>query len=165
MSTPYIGELRVFSFGFAPKGWVQCNGQLMSIQQNTALFAILGTTYGGDGVRTFGLPNLQGRTPVHVGNGIVLGQLAGEQAHTLLLSEMAAHTHVPAGTNTAANQGAPTGNLWATETENSYATTVNSAMLPAAIGNTGGSQPHNNMQPYLVLNVCIAIVGIFPTRN
>src|SRR5262247_1798999 len=112
MGTPFLGEIRIVSFNFAPKGWAQCSGQLLPINQNQALFAILGTTYGGNGQTTFGLPNLQGRTPFHVGNGLVLGELGGEQSHTINLSEMPAHTHAPTGTSTQANLTSPVNNLW-----------------------------------------------------
>ena len=164
MSTPYLAEIRIFSFNFPPKGWALCNGQLLPINQNQALFAILGPTYGGDGRVNFALPNLQGRTPVHVGNGISLGELGGETSHTINISEMPAHNHVPVGSNTPANLGDPTGNLWATG-NGAYSPTSNTAMSPACITNTGGSQPHENMSPYLTLIFCIALQGIFPSQN
>jgi len=165
MSTPYIAEIRTISFNFPPKGWAFCNGQLLPINQNQALFSILGTTYGGDGRTTFGLPNLQGRTPLHFGNGITLGQLGGEAAHTLIISELPAHTHVPVGNSGAATLDDPTGQLWANGGFQNYASSPNVSMSPTAISNTGGSQPHNNLQPYLVLNFIIALQGIFPSQN
>ncbi|MGC3988448.1 MAG: tail fiber protein [Chthoniobacteraceae bacterium] len=165
MSTPYLAEIRITSFNFAPKGWALCNGQLLAISQNQALFALLGTTYGGNGVTTFGLPNLQGRTPVHFGNGITLGELGGEASHTLLVTEMPAHNHVPVGNSGAATLDDPTGQLWANGGFQNYATSSNTTMNAASIGNTGGSQPHNNLQPYLVLNFIIALQGIFPSQN
>jgi len=142
-----------------------CNGQLMAINQNQALFSILGTTYGGNGVQTFALPNLQGRLPVHVGNGIVLGESAGEAAHTLLQSEMPQHTHVPVASSSAASQGVATNNFWGNGNQAAYAATPDATMNPAAIANAGGSQPHENMSPYLTLNFVIALQGIFPSRN
>jgi microcystin-dependent protein len=165
MSTPFLAEIRIFSFGFAPKGWALCNGQLLPINQNQAVFSILGTTYGGDGRVNFALPNLQGRVPVYTGDGIILGQSSGEQAHTLSISELPAHTHTPVGNPGNASTGNPTGNLWAGLSSGGYLPTANTAMNPASILPTGGSQPHDNMSPYLVLNFCIALQGIFPSRN
>ena len=164
MAQPFLAEIRIFSFGFAPKGWAMCNGQLLPINQNQALFSLLGTTYGGDGRTTFALPNLQGRVPVHVGNGILLGQSGGESAHTLSTSEMPAHTHLPAGSSTPANLGVPTGNVWATGNA-AYNPTANTTMNPASIQPVGSSQPHENLSPYLTLNFCIALQGIFPSRS
>ena len=165
MSEPYLGEIKIISWNFPPKGWAFCNGQLLPINQNQALFSILGTTYGGDGRQTFGLPNLQGRSPVHVGNGIVLGELGGETAHTLNISELPAHTHVPVGNPGTATATGPAGNLWANNPNNAYAGASNSSMNPACVIATGGSQPHENMSPYLVLNFIIALQGIFPSQN
>lgn len=166
MSEPFIGEVKVISFNFAPKGWAFCNGQVLPINQNQALFSLLGTTYGGNGQTTFALPNLQGRMPLHVGNGFNQGQSAGETAHTLTVAEMPAHTHSGSG-NTAANAAAVANNFWAANSLSSYATgaSPNTTMHPSAIGNAGGSQPHDNMPPYLVLNFIIALQGIFPSRN
>jgi microcystin-dependent protein len=164
MAEPFLAEIRIFSFNFAPKGWAMCNGQIMPINLNQALFSLLGTTYGGDGRTTFALPNLQGRVPVHVGNGILLGQSSGEAAHTLAISEMPAHTHVPAGSSTPANLGVPTGNLWATGNA-AYNPTANTSMNPTCILPVGGSQPHENKSPYLTLTFCIALQGIFPARS
>lgn len=165
MSEPFLGEIKIISWNFPPKGWAFCNGTLLPINQNQALFSILGTTYGGDGQVTFGLPNLQGRTPVHVGNGIVLGEIGGEPTHTLNISEVPAHTHVPAASSNASNAASPAGNYWGNAGLASYATTAGSAMASAAISATGGSQPHENMPPYLVLNFIIALQGIFPSQN
>ena len=166
MSEPFLGEIRIISWNFPPKGWTFCNGQLLPISQNQALFAILGTTYGGDGMITFGLPNLQGRTPFHVGNGIVLGELGGETSHTLNISELPAHNHVPVGSTTESNLPLPTSNLWGTKAANNpFAGTPDSAMNPACITVVGGNQPHENMSPYLVLNFVIALQGIFPSQN
>jgi microcystin-dependent protein len=165
MAEPFLGEIKVISWNFPPKGWAFCNGQLLPINQNQALFSILGTTYGGDGRTTFGLPNLQGRLPVHVGNGISLGEQGGETAHTINISEMAAHTHAPVGSTAVPTTPAVGGNLWAPSNSNPFAATGNNSMNPAGLTNTGGSQPHENMSPYLVLNFIIALQGIFPSQN
>jgi microcystin-dependent protein len=165
MSEPFLGEIKIISWNFPPKGWTFCNGQLLPINQNQALFSILGTTYGGDGRVNFGLPNLQGRMPVHVGTGISLGELGGETAHTLNISELAAHNHVPLGANTAATAPGPAGDLWATNPNNGYAGAGNASMNPACILAVGGNQAHENMSPYLVLNYIIALQGIFPSQN
>jgi microcystin-dependent protein len=165
MSEPFLGEIKIISWNFPPKGWTFCNGQLLPINQNQALFSILGTTYGGDGMRTFGLPNLQGRMPVHVGNGIVLGEQGGETTHTLNISELPAHNHVAVG-STNAPSGLISGNLWATFAgQTPYATASSGSMDPTSILATGGNQPHENMSPYLVLNFIIALQGIFPSQN
>src|SRR5262249_43546439 len=164
MSEPFLGEIKIISWNFPPKGWTFCNGQLLPINQNQALFSILGTTFGGDGMRTFGLPNLQGRTPMHVGNGIVLGELGGETAHTLNISELPAHTHTPTGNSQTPTQPSAQVNLWA-QNANLYNSTSNNSMSPACVTATGGNQPHENMSPYLVLNFIIALQGIFPSQN
>lgn len=165
MSTPFLSEIKIISFNFAPKGWALCNGQLMPINQNQALFSLLGTTYGGDGRVNFALPNLQGRMPVHKGSGITLGEKAGETAHTLSISELPAHNHVPVGSSSAPAFPNADGNLWATSTAKNYNSSSDSAMNPACLTPTGGSQPHDNMSPYLVLNFVIALQGIFPSQN
>jgi microcystin-dependent protein len=173
MSAPYLSEIRIMSFNYAPKNWALCNGQLLAINQYQALFALLGTTYGGDGRVNFGLPNLQGRVPLHFGNGFVLGQMAGEVTHTLNINEMPAHTHLMAATAGAGateipsatdflGQGAVTNPL---ATVDLYSTgTASLTFAAAAINNTGGSQSHPNQQPYLVLNFCICMSGIFPSH-
>lgn len=166
MAEPFLSEIRLVSFNFAPRGWALCNGQLMPINQNQALFSILGTTYGGDGRTTFALPNLQGRAPAHVGADISLGQSGGEDFHTLAINELPAHSHSALGTDQAPNQASPVSHDWANNAgASAYGTQPNSAMNPTAIATAGGSQPHENRQPYLVLNYVIALQGIFPSRN
>jgi microcystin-dependent protein len=165
MSDPYIGEIKVISFNFPPKGWAFCNGQLLAINQNQALFSILGTMYGGNGQTNFALPNLQGRLPLHQGQGFNVGQAGGEAAHTLTINELPAHNH-PGQGNSVANGVSPNGTVWApADNALQYFPSPNTTMSPNAIGNAGGSQPHNNESPYLVLNFIIALVGIFPSRN
>jgi microcystin-dependent protein len=164
MAEPFLSEIRLMSFVFAPQGWALCNGQLLPINQNQALFALLGTTYGGNGQTTFALPNLQGRTPIHVGNGHILGEQGGEQIHTLNLAEIPTHTHLMQASTTAGSTPIPTSNVLAGAAI--YGTPSNPVGLqPASVGNLGGSQVHQNMQPFLTLNFCIALVGIFPSRN
>ena len=155
------------SFAFAPKGWAQCNGQLLPINQNQALFSLLGTTFGGDGRVNFALPDQRGRTPIHVGGGHTLGEKGGEQAHTLSIAELPTHTHVLSGTPNPATAFAPSGSLlYAKATQALYgAPSGLVAMNPGCVGNTGGSQAHLNMEPFLVLNFCIALQGIFPSPN
>jgi len=163
MATPYLGEIKVVSFNFAPKGWAFCDGQLLPINQYQALFAIIGTTYGGDGIRTFALPNFQGKTPVHFGNGISFGQTGGEASHTLATNEIPAHHHLLASAMQASS-GNPSGNVLASKARGGVS--IYAAPGPNVnIGTpSGSSQPHNNMQPYLVLNFVIAMQGIFPSR-
>src|SRR5687767_14237356 len=158
MAEPFLSEIRIFSFSFAPKGWALCNGQLLPINQNQALFSLLGTMYGGDGQTNFALPNLQGRTPIHVGNGHIQGETAGEISHTLIASEMPAHNHMlMASTDTPATP-ITTGNALAGA--GIFGPLANPvAMQPGTIANAGGSQPHQNMQPFLTLSFCIALQG------
>jgi microcystin-dependent protein len=168
MAEPYIGEVRFFAFPTVPRNWATCDGQLLAINQNQALFSILGTTYGGDGKTTFALPNLQGRVPVHWGQSptagpVTLGQSAGEAAHTLVPAEMPQHIH-PLTCNDTPTAKTPAGNVWS-GFNNLYNTTPNTVMAPTALATAGGSQPHSNMQPYLVGSYCIALTGIFPTRS
>lgn len=164
--TPYMSEIKIFAFNFPPKGWALCNGQLLPINQNQALFSLLGTTYGGNGQTNFALPDLRGRVPMHVGQGLTQGERSGSEAVTLTIGEMAAHTHFINASTTTVNQPYPTGNLWAPGgSQPGYAATPNVAMSPASVTNTGGSQPHENRAPYLTLCIGIALQGVFPSRN
>ena len=165
MTEPFIGEIQVFPFGFAPRGWAQCNGQLLPINQNQALFSLLGTMYGGDGRTTFALPDLRGRVALGVGPGYSQGQQAGEEAHTLSVSEMPAHTHGANASSAAPSTSNPAGAAWANAGASSYAASPNAPMAGNAVAPAGGGQPHENRSPYLTLNFCIALVGIFPSRN
>jgi microcystin-dependent protein len=170
MAEPFLAEIRIFSFGFAPKGWALCNGQLLPINQNQALFSLLGTTFGGDGRVNFGLPDLQGRTPIEVGDGHVLGERGGEQAHTLSIAEIPTHTHVANGNSSIAATGDPTNAFFAQPPAalgSVYSTNLNPAvaMNAGAVANVGGSQAHLNMQPFLTLNFSIALQGIFPSQT
>lgn len=174
MSNPFLAEIRIFTAGFAPKGWALCDGQLLPLSQNTALFSLLGTTYGGDGKSTFALPNLQGCAPMHPGQGPGLslrdlGETAGDQTVTLLQTEMPAHSH-PALAATTGGQDSPENNAWASGIKgrpDAYAATStnNTPMHPFALSIAGGDQPHNNMMPFLGLNFIIALQGVFPPRT
>lgn len=166
MAEPFLSEIRIMSFNFAPKGWAMCNGQLLPINQNQALFSLLGTTYGGNGQTTFALPDLRGNVPIHSGSGHTLGERAGEQAHTISISELPTHIHpvnasslATGGNNSPANRFLGGGN-------NVYQPPQNlAAMNPGTVTSVGGSQAHLNMQPFLVLTLCIALQGIFPSPN
>ncbi len=166
-TTPYLGQIMMTSFNFAPKGWAQCDGQLLAINQNQALFAILGTTYGGDGVTNFALPNLQGRLPLHMGGTFTLGQLGGEEAHTLTPAEMPAHGHPVTGSSDQANTGSPVGAFLAGAGVNNFGAPASATGVLGATSVTvdGGGQPHENRSPFLVLTFVIALQGIFPTRS
>ncbi len=168
MAEPFLSEIRIMSFGFPPKGWALCDGQLLPINQNQALFSLLGTTYGGDGRVNFGLPNLQGRAPIHMGQGHTLGERAGEQGHTLSISEIPTHVHTAQATTTVAGNAPPSATVMLAQSSGSFlygAATNLTAMAQNAIGNVGGSQAHLNMQPFLVLNFSIALQGIFPSQT
>jgi microcystin-dependent protein len=165
VASPYLAEIRIISFNFPPKGWAFCNGQLLPINQNQALFSLLGTTYGGDGRVNFALPDLQGRVPFHMGPGFVQGQTGGEATHTLVIGEMPAHNHLVRGSSSDADQQSPAGNFWAKGAASSYSAASNGVMAAQAVTNAGGSQPHENRSPFLVLNFIIALQGIFPSRN
>ncbi|KAA0993350.1 phage tail protein [Dyadobacter aurulentus] len=169
MAEPFLSEIRMVSFNFPPKGWALANGQLLPINQNQALFSLLGTTYGGNGQTNFALPDFRGRVPVHMGNGHTLGERAGQEAHTITMQETPQHNHVvtavdsgPSGSND------PTTSYLANSTPNNFYSTVAGALTSvnaATVSNVGGSQPHNNLQPFLVINFCIALQGIFPSQN
>ena len=168
MAEPFLSEIRIMSFVFAPKGWALCNGQLLPINQNQGLFSLLGTTFGGDGRVNFALPDLRGRTPIHVGSGHTLGERGGEQAHTLSIAEIPTHTHVANATSIPATIGAPNNTRLLAQTTGAamYTNPGNlQAMDPGSVGNVGGSQAHLNMQPFLTLSFCIALQGIFPSPN
>ena len=165
MAEPFLSEIRIMSFGFPPKGWALCNGQLLPINQNQALFSLLGTTYGGDGRVNFGLPNLQGRVPIHMGSGHTLGERGGEQGHTLSISELPQHVHSVNAQDASGTLGNPKSNLLA-QVSNAYTAPGNlTSLSPATVANVGGSQAHLNMQPFLVLNFSIALQGIFPSQT
>ncbi len=171
MAEPFLSEIRVFSFGFAPKGWALCNGQLLPINQNQALFSLLGTTYGGDGRVNFALPDLRSRLPQHMGAGFVLGQQSGEEAHTLSLAEMPAHQHGLMVSGAVASTANPSNAYLAMTQVAAYASVASGDVNLGGQDSsgqatlTGGSQAHLNMQPFLALNLCIALQGIFPSQN
>jgi microcystin-dependent protein len=165
MAEPFLSEIRIMSFSFAPQGWALCNGQLLPINQNQALFSLLGTTYGGDGRVNFALPDLRAHVPIHVGSGHTLGERGGEQAHTMSIAELPTHTHVTQASSNAGDAVNPT-NAFLASASNVYRTADNLTPLNAAsVTNVGGSQAHENQQPFLTLNFCIALQGIFPSPN
>jgi microcystin-dependent protein len=170
MGTPFMSEIRIMAFNFAPKGWAECNGQFLPINQNQALFSLLGTTYGGNGQTTFALPDMRGRLPVHVGASFTQGQAGGQEFHTVTLSEMPAHQHFASASTVQAdattNGPLPTRMLAQSNFSFGYGDATNfGAMSPGVMTNQGGSQPHENRQPFLVLNFCIALQGAFPSQN
>jgi microcystin-dependent protein len=172
MADPFLSEIRIFSFNFAPKGWALCNGQLLPINQNQALFSLLGTTYGGNGQTNFALPDLRSRVSFHFGQSFNLGQAGGEEAHTLTITETPTHGHTltPAlnavvGGSANATQTSPVGNFWANSGKTVYTTPAPNASMGSGTVSTVGGQPHENRSPFLTLNFCIALQGIFPSRN
>lgn len=172
MSEPFLGEIRTFGFNFAPNGWALCNGQLLSISQNTALFSLLGTMYGGNGTTNFALPDLRSRVPVHQGTGTglsayVVGQPGGTETVTLTTGQMPAHSHSVRTTRNAAQQREPQNRLLAPSSQEAYRDTPETGILMSAsmIADAGGGQPHDNIQPYLTVNFCIALAGIYPSRS
>ncbi|MCM3270292.1 phage tail protein [Paenibacillus elgii] len=165
MSEPYLGQIKLFAFDFAPRGWAQCNGQILPISQNQSLFSLLGTNYGGNGTTTFALPDLRGRVPIRVSRDFVLGQVGGEEVHALTLNEIPAHTHQAWGSNDIASSKSPINNVWAKTAVSSYHTQADKQLSAGAVVNVGQNQAHTNMQPYTVLNFCIALQGIYPSRE
>ncbi len=167
MSGPFVGEIRMFAGNFAPAGWAFCNGALIPISENETLFNLIGTTYGGDGQSNFALPNLQSRVPVHVGPGFALGQSGGVETVTLTVSQIPAHSHVPQCNSGDGSQSSPQGGVWAKSTTLSEYTNTSPSLTmdPAALGSAGGSQPHDNMIPFLVINFIISLFGIFPSQT
>jgi len=170
MGTPYIGEIRMVAFGFAPRGWAACNGQTMQISQNQALFSLLGTTFGGDGRTTFLLPDFRGRAPIEPGTRgntptYNYGQPGGEELHVLAQTEIALHTHTATASSASNTLGSPSGNFWATGPAQYASSPINTALAANAIANAGSNQGHENRSPYLVVNFIIALAGIFPSRN
>lgn len=166
MADPFLSEIRIMSFSFPPKGWALCNGQLLPINQNQALFSLLGTTFGGNGQTTFALPDLRGRVPIHVGSGHTLGESGGEENHTVSIQELPTHTHPVSGSNTATGGSSSPTNRFLGGANNLYGSGAPfTTLTPATVTNTGGGQPHQNLQPHLTLSFCIALQGIFPSPN
>ena len=166
MSEPFLSEIKVVSFNFPPRGWALCNGQLMPINQNQALFALLGTTYGGNGQTNFALPNLRGQVPIHMGNGYTLGQAGGSPSVTVNIQQLPTHFHQLQASNTSTSTTADPSNAFLAPVNGGYSTPANLTTLQSSsVTSVGGSQPHNNMMPYLVLNFIIALQGIFPSQN
>jgi microcystin-dependent protein len=165
MSEPFMSEIKIVSFNFAPKGWALCNGQTLPINQNQALFALLGTTYGGNGQTTFALPNLRGQVPIHMGNGHTLGEKGGSTSVTVNIQQLPTHLHVLNASSQNASTPAPGNDLPASANNAYVAPSALAPLHPASVSSVGGSQPHNNMMPYLVLNFIIALQGIFPSQT
>ena len=171
MSQPFLGEVMIVAFNFAPRGWALCNGQLLLINQNQALFSLLGTIYGGDGQTTFALPDLRGRIPLHMGQGAglsnrIIGEMSGTETVTVITNQLPGHTHNAMGQSGNGNQSSPAGGVWAASSLNEYSNAAaNTTMNAAAIGPAGGNQPHANVMPFQCVNFIIALEGIFPSRN
>ena len=165
MSQPFLAEIKIISWNFPPRGWAFCNGQQLPINQNQALFSLLGTTYGGNGQTTFGLPDLRGRAPMHLGGGFTQGESGGQEVHTVTSAEMPAHNHAVNATTVPGTVNTPSGNFLANSNVSPYRTDTNTALNPVTVSPVGGSQPHENRQPYLVVNLIIALQGIFPSQN
>lgn len=166
MSEPFLAEVRMVGFTFPPRGWALCDGQILPIAQFQSLYSLLGTTYGGDGRTSFALPDLRGRTPIHVGTGFTQGSKGGEEGHTLAVNEMPNHDHTLQGRGEAATTSIPASNLLSRGTTPIYNNPTNlTALHTTAVAETGGSQAHENMMPYLTLNFVIALQGVFPSRN
>jgi microcystin-dependent protein len=166
MSTPYIGEIRIFAGNFAPNGWLFCDGSLLPISQYDTLFQLIGTTFGGDGQQTFQLPDLRGRVPLNQGSGFVMGQAGGQELVTLTTSQLPSHTHVAAGSSVPGNADSPAGaNAWAAVATPLYgAVAPNASMNASALAATGGNQPHDNMPPFVGINFIISLFGVFPSQ-
>ena len=169
MSEPFLAEIRMFGFNFPPRGWAQCDGQILPINQNQSLYSLLGTTYGGDGRTTFALPELRGRTPLHFGSGVTLGQKAGQEAHSLSVQELPQHTHSVSAAGNQASDSSVDGNVLSSQARRGIAmyndTGTRTQLHDSTVTMTGGGQAHTNMQPYLTVNFAIAIQGLFPSRN
>lgn len=165
MSEPYIGEIRMVGFNFAPVGWGLCNGQLLDISENSTLFQLIGTTYGGDGKTTYALPNLQGRVPIHQGNDFIIGQLSGSETVTLDLAEIPAHTHQLNAQTGVGNQQTPADGIWASSDIEQFSTGSPTTSMDAVLQPSGGDQPHNNMPTFQCVNFIIALFGIFPSQS
>jgi microcystin-dependent protein len=167
MSEPFLAEIRIYAFNFAPRGWAFCDGQILPINQNQSLYSLLGTTYGGDGRTSFALPDMRGRTPIHVGEGHQQGQKSGEESHSISVSEIPNHSHQIQATNEQANKDDPEDNLWAAQPDGTHYGSAGSdtSMSNASISSSGGGQAHENMQPFLTVMFAIALQGLFPSRN
>ena len=166
MSNPYVGEIRMFAGNFAPVGWAFCDGSVLSISQNTVLFQLIGTTFGGNGIDIFALPDLRGRVPVHIGGGFTLGQTGGEEQVTLTVNQIPVHTHVPQANSSTGTQTSPAGNVWASSSNFPFSANAPSALMAqSAISSKGSSHPHDNMIPFLAINFIISLFGIFPSQT
>ncbi len=166
MSQPFVGEIRMFAGNFAPLGWAFCDGAVLPISQNTALFSLIGTTYGGDGQNTFALPDLRGRLPMHAGNGFTLGQAGGAESVSLTTNQIPAHTHAPAASTAPASTVSPAGGVWAAGSAPQFSTAAPTVAMQAnAVGQAGGSQAHDNMHPYLAVSFILSLFGVFPSQN